>query len=230
MTLLRSKDIWGHTATDLASQLVQIGNNSFAEHGDYGRYVAEKVREAESINEVLRVQPHEAGMEIGSGTGVHAKYFAERSRHLHSFDVSSGFSTLFRQHTADQPNLSYHIKNFFPMFEVVPDGTIDYCYSTSVFCHLNVYDVYLYFDEVSRKLRSGGRLYVNFQNANFGPGSFFQVFLGQYLARGEFTPIPPAEMQFHSNEFFERTAEAVGMAASSRRVVESYSEYVFRKN
>jgi hypothetical protein len=98
-----------------------------------------------------------------------------------------------------------------------------------VFCHLHVYDVYLYLEEISRKLRAGGRVYVNFQNANFGPGPFFRIFLDHYRANAMFAPIAPAEMQFHSNEFFESTAEVMGLTVTHRRVVDSYSEYIWTK-
>lgn len=229
MALLKSNEVWGHTASSLKDRLIQIGNNSFSTDNDYQKYLADKIREAENTDAQLKVKPTDIGLEIGSGTGVHAAYFAAKSRHLHSVDVSDGFSDLFRSTTSGIQNISYNIRNFFPMFPDVKDDSVDYCYSTSVFCHLNVYDVYLYFEEISKKLKVNGRFFVNYQTCDDGVSDMFKMFLERYRAAREFTPISPGEMQFHSNKFFENVAASFGLHPKIAFSSPQYAEYLFIK-
>jgi protein-L-isoaspartate O-methyltransferase len=100
MALLKSNEVWGHTASSLSERLIQIGNNSFSADKDYEKYLSDKTKEAEYTNDRLKVKPTDIGLEIGSGTGVHAAYFAARSQHLYSVDVSDGFSDLFKSTTS----------------------------------------------------------------------------------------------------------------------------------
>jgi SAM-dependent methyltransferase len=229
MALLKSNEVWGHTASSLSERLIQIGNNSFSADGDYEKYLADKAVEAEYTNDRLKVKPTDIGLEIGSGTGVHAAYFAARCQHLYSVDVSDGFSDLFKSTTSGIENITYNVRRFFPMFPEVKDNSADYCYSSSVFCHLNVYDVYLYFEEVSKKLKAEGRFYINYQTCDDGVADLFKLFLENYRAAGEFTPIPPAEMQFHSNKFFEQVAASFGLYPEIAFSSPAYAEYVFVK-
>lgn len=228
--LLKSKDIWGHTAATLGERLIQIGDNSFHEHGDYEKYIAEKREQAATLDERIKPQSHEIGLEIGSGTGVHTLHFAERSKHVFTTDVSDGYSDLFYQTTKGRLNISYTVRPFFPMFPNVEDGSADYGWSSAVFCHMHVYDIYLYFEELSKKLKSGGRFYVNFQNSESGPNEFFMAFLENYRSGGQFTPIQPAQMQWHSNLYFEKLAEHMGFLIGSKTVIGSYSEYIFTRS
>jgi len=227
MTPLKAKDVWGHTASDLAERLVQIGDNRFSEHGDYAQYIQEKEEQARQLNDRIQAQPHEIGLEIGSGTGVHTKYFASLSRHVFTVDVSSGYSDLFFETTRGILNISYQVRSFFPMFPNVEDGSADYGYSSAVFCHMTVYDIYLYFEELGRKIKSGGRFYLNYQNADHGPTPIFMHFVEEYRRGGEFTPIAPAQVQFHSNGFFENVADHHGFSIGTKTVIEGYSEYIF---
>ena len=219
MTKFRAEDLWGHSAPNLSTRLIQIGDNNFADHRDYAKYVEEKTKHAIDINKHIRAQPGEIGLEIGSGTGVHTRYFAARSGHVHTVDVSSGFSDLFLETTQGVANITYDVRTFFPMFSHVLAGSASYCYSSAVFCHLHIYDIYLYFEELSQKLGKGGRFYVNFQNAEYGATDFFMAYLEAYRGRGEFTPIPPTQMQFHSNVFFEHIAERMGFDVRTKTVV-----------
>lgn len=220
---------WGNS--DLATNLIQIGNNSFAEHGDLSAFVAEKINEAESIQGYLQVRADEVGVEIGSGTGVHAAYFAEKCAHLTSFDITDGFLELFESFTSNSTNLRRIRKDFFPIMEELADASVDYVYATSVFCHLHIYDVYLYVEEIARVLKPGGRFYVNYQNAdNLEFDDFFQVFLGTYRVKTGFEPIHPGQMQFHSNAYFFNLAERFGLTATHKRIVGTYSELILSKN
>ncbi len=219
---------WG--GFDLKTNLIQIGNNHFSEHGELSKFFEEKIAEAEGINQFLQVQSHEAGVEIGSGTGVHAAYFAQRCRYLTSLDVTNGFLELFEMATQDTPNLRRVRKDFFPMMDDIADESIDYVYATSVFCHLHIYDVYLYFEEIARVLKPGGRFYVNYQNAeNVDFDGFYKIFLDDYRAKSGFEPIHPAQMQFHSNAYFLNLAERFNLDVPHERIVGSYSELILKK-
>lgn len=221
-------DAWGNR--DLKTNLIQIGNNHFSEHGDLAEFAAEKIAEAEAIQSALKVQSDEVGVEIGSGTGVHAAFFAGHSKFLTSFDVTDGFLELFKKFTADTPNLRRIRKDFFPMMDSLEDNSIDYVYSTSVFCHLHIYDIYLYFEEIARVLKPGGRFFVNYQNAdNQAYDDFFQMFLENYRGKSGFEPIHPGQMQFHSNAYFFNLGKRFSMQPIHERIVSTYSELIFAK-
>ena len=219
---------WG--TDDLRTKLLQIGNNHFGEHGDIDRFIAEKNHEADGIQSLLQVESHEHGVEIGSGTGVHAAYFARRSASLTSFDVTDGFLELFEAITSGVPNLRRIRKDFFPVMDALADASIDYVYATSVFCHLHIYDLYLYFEEIGRVLKSGGRFYVNYQNAdNVNFDAFYMTFLENYRQKSGFEPIHPGQMQFHSNAYFDMLADRFGMETANRRDIGTYSDRIFVK-
>lgn len=221
-------NVWG--TGDIRTRLIQIGSNGYWKHGNFDEFVNEKIAEAGCLQSVLQVTPLEVGVEIGSGTGVHARYFAERSKFLYTIDITDNFLDLFAVATEGISNIRRIRKSFFPMMSEVGPESVDYVYATSVFCHVHVYDIYLYFEEIARVLKPGGRFWVNYQNAdNCTFDEFYQTFLENYRKTGIFSPIYPAEMQFHSNEYFRRTAARFGLGIAHERIEGTYSEFMFRK-
>lgn len=224
------KDAWGTPDLGLEDVMAQIGDNRFAEHRDLEAVRQEKLRSAAVLQSRLEAQPHEVGLEIGSGLGIHTAYFAERCARIYTVDVTRGFEEHFERYCGQRPNVGRIVGDFFPVMREIPDGTVDFAFSSAVFCHLHVYDVYLYFEEISAKLKPGGRFYVNLQSADamdFGP--FFMSFLEAYRRQGRFTPIHPGQMQFHSAEYFRRLAQRFGLEVAHELRSGNYVEFVFRK-
>jgi len=223
-------DAWGPPGLEVGDLMAQIGDNSFAEHHDLEAVRAEKLRSAAVLQARLDVRPHEVGLEIGTGLGIHTAYFADRCARIYTLDVTRGFEEHFGRNCGGRANVVRIVSEFFPVMREVADGSLDFAFSTAVFCHLHVYDLFLYFEELSAKLRAGGRFYVNLQSADemdFGP--FFMQFLAGYRNQGRFTPIHPGQMQFHSSEYFRRLARRFGMEVAHELRSGTYAEFVFRK-
>jgi len=220
------QDIWG--TGDLKAKLLQIGNNTFHNDGDLEKVIEEKTAEARVLQAIIQARPEETGVEIGSGSGVHTRYFAGLSKFLYTVDVTDNFLDLFEQITRGIPNIQRIRRSFFPMMEEIDAASVNYVFSTSVFCHLHIYDIYLYFEELARVLKPGGRFYVNFQNAdNLEFDDFFHAFLENYRRGGVFRPIYPSQMQFHSEKYFKHLAARYGFSMAHQRVAGTYSEFVF---
>jgi SAM-dependent methyltransferase len=221
-------EVWGNGS--LREQLIQIGNNAFSVHGDLDRFVEEKTREAQYLQSVLRAKADETGLEIGCGVGVHTRFLAARSRFLHAVDVSDRWLELFTRITEGVPNIRRTRSDFFPFLAAIPDASIDFAFSSSVFCHLHVYDIYLYFEELVRVLKPGGRFYVNFQNADHGDfGEFFMQYVEMYRRSGRSEPIYPGQMQFHSHAYFKRLGRRMGLRVRRERIAGSLSEILYVK-
>jgi cyclopropane fatty-acyl-phospholipid synthase-like methyltransferase len=221
--------VWGHFADDRRT-MIQIGNNKFAEHGSMERMVEEKLEAAEHIFQGLAATRSDHVLEIGSGLGLHTAFFAERTSHVYTVDVSDGFTEHFDRFCGDRQNVTRIVSAFFPMLSGIQDAELDCAFATAVFCHLHVYDVALYFEELKAKLKPGGRLYVNFQNSdNFELTNPFTWYLEAYRSGGRFVPIRPSEMQFHSREFFRAIGMKHDLLVAYERTAGSYTEMVFHR-
>jgi SAM-dependent methyltransferase len=180
---------------------------------------------------VIRAQPDETGVEIGSGAGVHTKFFAGQSKFLYTIDVTDNFVELFSAITNGCPNVRRIRKDFFPFMDEIPMASVDYVFSSSVFCHLHIYDIFLYFEEIARVLKPGGRFFVNFQNAdNCEFDDFFRVYPENYKNIRRLEPIYPSQMQFHSNQYFRQLAHKFGFSIGHEAIVSTYSEFLFVRN
>lgn len=231
MTLSEELDsvrAWGHV--DERNTMIQIGNNRFVEHGSIEQVVAEKHTAAERIASRLALRRLDQVLEIGSGLGIHTAWFADRAKSVQTIDISDGFKEYFDRFCGDRPNVKRIVRSFFPMLADIQDSSIDCGFSTAVFCHLHIYDIALYFEELAAKLKSGGRFYVNFQNAdNYSINDFFNSYLDSYRSVGRFTPIHPAQMQFHSRDYFRAIGMKYSLLVELESTNGSYTEMVFQR-
>ena len=222
--------VWGHLA-DPRNAMIQIGNNKFAEHGSIERMVEEKLEAAELVFQRLAARRSDHVLEIGSGLGIHTAFFAERTSRVYTVDVSDGFAEYFDRFCGDRQNVTRIVGAFFPMLSGIEDAALDCGFATAVFCHLHVYDIALYFEELKSKLKPGARFYVNFQNSdNFELTNLFTQYLETYRSGGRFVPIQPGQMQFHSREFFRAVGMKHDLLVAYERTVGSYTEMLFQRN
>jgi ubiquinone/menaquinone biosynthesis C-methylase UbiE len=217
---------WGAVA-QVERKLQQIGNNSYDAHHDLKQVIAEKKPAAAKIGQLLKVSKDAVGMDIGCGIGAHAVFFAGVCKQLYTIDVTDNFLDLYNEVVGNIPNVTRFVSNNFPMFAQIPDQSLDFAYSSAVFCHLNVYDVYCYFEELSTKLKSGGRFYVNFQNSDHLDFSDpFPLFLSNYKNGGTMRPIPITGMQLHGHGYFIAVGRKFGMDVTYQAINNGYSEMV----
>ena len=212
--------------------MLQIGNTNFCDKDkDLNKVYARKMDIIKSIDERIKLLKSDTALEIGSGLGIHTRFLSEAARLVYTVDVSEGFSEYFESFCGKRDNVRRIIANFFPMMDGIPDGSVDCGLSLAVFCHLHVYDVFLYLEEISRKLKSNGRFFLNFQNSD-NQCLDSQPFVDSvitYRKGGMFVPIHVAQLQYHSRDFFRAAGMRFGLAVSYETSKGSYTEMLFRK-
>lgn len=230
MNVTTSDALWGDG--DDLTKMLQIGGTGFEDTGDYEKVRLTKIEEARGLAAKFDPQAHEVGLEIGSGLGIHTCYIASLCRHVHTVDVSDHFKALFDRYTAAANNISRHRRDFFPMLCDIEDNSLDFGWSVAVFCHMHNYDIYYYFEELARKFKPGGRMHINWQSADsiqYGSDWFTDI-AAQFKAKGRFMPIWQTCVQFHSDEFFYRTARNFGFEATKKWKNGAYAEALFVKD
>jgi len=120
---------------------------------------------AETIKVRLKLGPEDVGLDIGSGPGFIALALSKSVKQLHCFDISSSFLNLAKEHCKDAVNISFHLSS--PAgntsnLDFLAASNLSFCYSENVFCHLNQYEIDLYMDQVSNKLKPGGLFLFDF--------------------------------------------------------------------
>jgi SAM-dependent methyltransferase len=218
---------WGHSSLDVT--LVQIGNTGAS--SDLESVRAHKLAIFEAINAKLKVAKSETVLEIGPGLGIHTAILSENARFVYAVDVSDGFLEYFERFCGSRPNVTRIVSHFFPMMDTIPDASIDCGLGLAVFCHMHVYDVYCYIEEIACKLKTGGRFFLNFQNADNGSfdGHFGQS-IATYKKGGAFVPIHVAQMQYHSREFFRSVGKKFGLTIEHELTRGGYTEMIFAKS
>jgi SAM-dependent methyltransferase len=227
-TASRSDAAWGYLP--LRETMIQIGNNTFHKEGNLDKVIEEKMGQARWIDKKLHVEPSDVVLEIGPGLGIQTKYFGDKAHLVYAVDVSDGFKELFDKFCGTHPNVRRIVKTFFPMLTEIADGEIDCGYAIAVFCHLHVFDIFLYLEEISQKLKKGGVFFLNYQNSDNGHlGDLFQSSLSEYRNGEFFRPVHVAQMQFHSRAFFRSVGLKVGLSIIHEETHQSYTEMTFLK-
>lgn len=99
-------------------------------------------------------------LEIGSGAGFTSKYVAKQVKELHCCDISDSFLKYAKKECEEIPNISFYKIDESLRFPV-PHNFFDAVYSEAVFIHLNLFDIYWYFSEFSKVVKTGGKVLIN---------------------------------------------------------------------
>ena len=142
--------------------------------GDYiGPHPEKKIKEIKAFKKNLahfiyrevRLTKNETVMELGTGAGYVAYHIAPLIKKLYCCDISKSFIKYAKKECVGIKNISFHhIKPYDYSFSFIHDSTLDAVYAISVFIHFNLFDMFLYFPELHRVLKSGGRLWFDFEN------------------------------------------------------------------
>ena len=121
---------------------------------NYARYIVQEAA----------VTPDDVLVDLGSGCGFGTYWFAQWAKHVHACDISTAFLSFAAKECANVPNISFHqIQS--RRLSFLDDVSVDVICSSSVFIHLNLYDIYWYFKEFARVLKPGGRFWIDFANS-----------------------------------------------------------------
>ena len=220
--------VWGNLPP--RETMLQIGNNTFHVDGNLEKLATDKEKQAAWIHGKLGMQESDTVLELGPGLGIQTRWLADRVKHIFAVDASDGFRDYFESYCGGTNNVTRVVRQFFPMLEDLPDRSIDCGFAIAVFCHLNVFDVYSYLEEIAAKLRAGGRFYLNFQNCdNQHFGEPFQSSMNEYRNRKSFGQIHLAQLQYHSRDFFRAAGMRAGMSIAQEYTNLSYTEMMYVK-
>jgi len=102
-------------------------------------------------------------LELGSGIGFASRHIASAVKQLACCDISESFLSYARKECADVPNISFHKLGESPELSF-PAATFDAVIADAVFIHLNLFDIYWYFAEFAKVMKSDGTVWINIMN------------------------------------------------------------------
>ena len=120
-----------------------------------------KCYEAENIIRDLRLQKTDCVLDLGSGCGFIADHISSLVNKVSCVDISDSFLSYAKRVNQKNSNIEFY-KIEPAILELVPQSTA--IYSTAVFIHFNIYDVYLYLLACYQNLFSGGKMLFDFLN------------------------------------------------------------------
>ncbi len=120
----------------------------------------DRLIKAEMLKDKLQLHKEMIGLEIGSGPGFYAFYLSDHLKKLYCCDISSAYLKFAKKICIEKSNLEFKLINTFK-FDFLADASLDFCFSTSVFIHLNYYDVFWYLNELKRVLKLGAIFYFD---------------------------------------------------------------------
>ncbi|GAA0731055.1 class I SAM-dependent methyltransferase [Dactylosporangium roseum] len=142
-------------------------------------YLSDRQRRVDWVADRLALNADSEVLEVGSGEGVMAAALASRIRMICCADVSKSFLDKARETCSDHANVTYHLIDD-DYLETLPSASFDAGYSLNVFIHLDAYEIFQYFRELSRVLRPGGRFVMNFLELGEVTWPFFRGDLARY--------------------------------------------------
>jgi SAM-dependent methyltransferase len=152
--------------SDIRSMLIALVGYDFGREPE-GRIP--EIRESRKsysnyIGDQIALTSSDVVVDLGSGCGFGTYWFAKRAGFVHACDVSPAYLSFARRECAALPNVSFHqieSRNLSPL----KNHSIDALCSMSVFIHLNLYDIYWYFQEFQRVVKVNGRVWIDFADA-----------------------------------------------------------------
>ncbi len=189
----------------------------------------ERARYARKFIRMARISSSDRVLELGSGCGFGTAAIADRAAEVIACDISPAYLDIARHECKNLENIRF-IEIDSRDLSPVEDASVDAVLSMAVFIHLNLYDIHLYFHEHRRVLRPGGRVVIDFADAD----DLFSRFRGraadeQFLSHADHyhnnPDALPALMQWNS----ERGIRGVARSANLRFVRRSGHKLLFKK-
>lgn len=143
-----------------------VGNFYGPDPEKNAEFIAQSRHEiAKRIATYFSLKKESIALEVGSGAGHMAQFFASQVKHLYCVDISESFLQAAEKTCKTKRNISYHLISNFDL-HFIKDHSVDVIFSHAVFIHLNLYDVFHYLNVFSRILSERGRIYFDFLSAD----------------------------------------------------------------
>lgn len=147
--------------------LVALIGNTF---GEQPEQQIETIREsrkgfANRFANMAKIKQSDTVLEVGSGCGFGTRVLSEKASQVWACDISPAYLAFASKECADLKNIKFRqIKS--RCLSEFGDNSVDVVVSISVFIHLNLYDMYCYFKEFSRVIRTGGYVCFDFADSD----------------------------------------------------------------
>jgi len=125
----------------------------------------DRSRYANKFIGMAAIKPTDTVLDLGSGCGFGTAIIAGRARQVIAYDISPAYLRFAQRECAALDNVRFEQINSNKLSQM-EDSSVDKVISMAVFIHLNLYDIYLYFEEFIRVLRPGGKVLIDFANMN----------------------------------------------------------------
>ncbi len=160
----------------------------------------------------LQFRGSETVLEIGSGCGFTSRAIAPRVKRLECIDLSETFLSFARDECAAIENINFHRCSYTDLAHLA-DASIDSVVASAVFIHTDLYAVNLFFAELARVVKPGGRVAFDFLDANrLKPSeSLFRQHTNEYRAK---PAAYPELCKWNSGSALVRIAESHGFVAT----------------
>ena len=157
----------------------------------------DRVKIGQLISHYLKLKSTDHVLEIGSGSGDMAASLAPQIEKLYCADISLSFLNVAQKKCQNWPHVSFHHLQDFNL-DFIKAGTLDAVYAHAVFIHLNIYDFYWYFRNLSLALKENGLIYIDFlssKNLKTTTESHFSEHAGYYQSNKSSLP---SLLSFHN--------------------------------
>ncbi len=186
-----------------------------------GEIRAERQAYADGFLKLVKVGANDTVLELGSGCGFGTRALALRARKVLACDISEAYLTFARQELDEMSNIEFHHVESRDLSSI-PDDSIDKIVSISVFIHFNLYDIYLYFLEFKRVLKSKGRVVFDFADSHrLNGGIRSKVLIDQFLEHAPYYRDMPSNLpglvQWNSAKGIRGAAKLAGFRQVGRR-------------
>jgi ubiquinone/menaquinone biosynthesis C-methylase UbiE len=152
---------------DFRGMLINLIGDRFGprpeEHLDQIRN--ERARYAMRFIKMAGVRQTQIVLDLGSGCGFGTATIARHASEVIACDISPAYLEYARRECNELGNIQFHAITNHDL-SPVDDHSVDVVISMAVFIHLNLYDIYQYFEEFSRVLKPGGKVLIDFADMN----------------------------------------------------------------
>jgi len=203
--------------------LISLIGSRFGDHPEQqlDEIRAERAKYAGKFIRMAEIGSDDVVLDLGSGCGFGTTAIARRARKVIACDISPAYLEFAKRECAGQKNVEFKQISSRNL-NSIEDHSIDTIVSMAVFIHLNLYDIYLYFLEFNRVLRSGGRVVIDFADMNrlFSPVPNKSQDL-QFISHAEFYRDDPSTlrglMQWNSARGIKGVTKQAGLKFGKRR-------------
>lgn len=194
---------------------------------EFGQYPEERIDEirdsrkeyASIFSKMVDLNQNDTVVDLGSGCGFGTYWLSMKAGQVIACDISETYLNFAAEQCADRDNIKFmKIEN--RKFDQIGDASVSKIIAMSAFIHMNLYDIYYYFQEFSRILKPSGLVCIDIADADSldfeNPSNKENIFLtAADLYYRESSPLSGL-INWNSERSVENIARAHGLIKQQR--------------